>query len=273
MSLSRPDDSGLYVCLAENRLGSVNQTFSVVVQTRIVAQKPILRAGHPGNHTVLAGEDLELHCPVEIVDEATPPSITWSVVVTNWSWRYYNLLSIPSFRLYHYKVNGSEFRPDGLLNLEVLQSCATNGHCDQGVGNKSYFVDDPFVSTDEFVTVHIEWDTGAHPTSFLHHLILAECLIEGILLKRYLDSWIFTGVPPSHDSYIVCGLSPTAGGCEDIPKYKVHFMMLLVRSSSSSSSLFSRMLRVKKVTACSVSAPSRKGNVPPKVLGRHHIRL
>ncbi len=63
-------DGGIYSCVASNDHGSRTRQFLVSVVGRTVAEKPIVKAGQPGNHTVQVGATLQLHCQVEVVDHA-----------------------------------------------------------------------------------------------------------------------------------------------------------------------------------------------------------
>ena len=76
-SLCRSSDSGIYACVASNQLGSVRREVEVEVVPRVVAQKPLLKAGLPENRTLLLGEAAELRCELVVDDPATPSAITW----------------------------------------------------------------------------------------------------------------------------------------------------------------------------------------------------
>jgi hypothetical protein len=74
---SLPEDSGNYSCMASNKLGTITREFIVGIETRSVAQKPVVEKGKPGNHTVLVGSDLTLSCPVVNIDSWDPPEVKW----------------------------------------------------------------------------------------------------------------------------------------------------------------------------------------------------
>ena len=124
MANANPLDEGNYGCVVENEHGSIWQDFVVKVAKRVVGHEPIIRHGQPGNHTILVGGDLELHCEIELLDAASPPMIQW---------------------VHHPTIKGSMFNEEGTLNTAVLQDCSMTGLCTISNSNETYIVDDPQV--------------------------------------------------------------------------------------------------------------------------------
>ncbi|XP_038150648.1 fibroblast growth factor receptor 2 isoform X7 [Cyprinodon tularosa] len=96
-----PSDKGNYTCLVENRLGSINHTYTLDVLERSPHQ-PILQAGQPANTTVRVGEDAQFQCKVY---SDSKPQIQW---------------------LKHITRNGSRYGPDGNPYVKVLKTPGGN---------------------------------------------------------------------------------------------------------------------------------------------------
>ncbi|XP_038150642.1 fibroblast growth factor receptor 2 isoform X2 [Cyprinodon tularosa] len=96
-----PSDKGNYTCLVENRLGSINHTYTLDVLERS-PHRPILQAGQPANTTVRVGEDAQFQCKVY---SDAQPHIQW---------------------LKHITRNGSRHGPDGNPYVKVLKTAGVN---------------------------------------------------------------------------------------------------------------------------------------------------
>lgn len=117
-------DAGIYSCEVANENGKIKQDFSVKVGSKVVGHKPIIKNGQPGNRSVVAGEDIELKCEIELLDVADPPMIQWA---------------------HHQEIDGSFLDANGNPNTELLQDCSMSGHCSISESNQTYLVDDPQV--------------------------------------------------------------------------------------------------------------------------------
>lgn len=120
---ARVDDNGNYTCVVENEAGRVTRDFVVEVSEAVKREKPRIKDGLPGNHTVDAGQDLELRCDLEVYDPVNPVIIQW---------------------MYHLKSENEiidEETGKPKLQLVVLQDCGIDGTCRLSSDTK-YHIDD-----------------------------------------------------------------------------------------------------------------------------------
>lgn len=98
-----------------------NPFAQVLVETRLVAQKPIIKAGEPGNHTLLVGSNLTLSCSVVVEDVSSPTRVAW-------------LMHKTEFGGIGEQIEEWWRNPDGSVESNssflILQACGLNGICD-----------------------------------------------------------------------------------------------------------------------------------------------
>lgn len=124
--------------VATNDFGRTERRFRVTVTTRVVANKPILEKGDPGNKTAIVGDNVRLQCRLAVTDESSPPSFTW---------------------MRHFcDETGNCYKDNNeTLHIAVLQACGSNGRC--STKTDTFYIDEPQVLYLPNVTVN---DSGQY---------------------------------------------------------------------------------------------------------------